>query len=190
MKIKFNNMSLLPVTPNDVEEMLTVVVSGVAFLKANLPKIIIATIIVFILFKLTDKVSAKIENRLKIKQLRKNKSLRNAIAKTVNISIKLLILAGFFRFIGVPTNVIVMLLFGIVLVVGFGLKNFLSNVGASVILALSKIIHIGEYVEVLGVEGTILENQLLHTSILTPDNKIVFIPNKELVSNKIGSRVL
>ncbi len=178
-------MSLLPVTSEDVNEITEVAQSGATYLKENFMRIIIAVIVVVVLFKLTNKLTEILERKIKLKQVKKNKTLAAVIAKAINIIIKIIILAGFFQFIGVPTSFIVTVAFGAILVVAFGLKDFMSNVGASVILSFSKILHIGEYIEALGVEGTVLENQLLHTSVLTPDNKIVFLPNNKLVSDKI-----
>lgn len=64
-------------------------------------------------------------------------------------------------------------------------QNTLANFFGGVLLLMSKPLLAGEYVVTAGIEGTVLEVSLLHTRFVTPDNRIVVVPNNTIVSNTI-----
>lgn len=65
-------------------------------------------------------------------------------------------------------------------VIGFALKDTLSNIAAGFMLAIVKPFGIGDYVTVNGESGTVKGIGLSVTTIDTPDNKRIVIPNGEV----------
>ncbi len=63
------------------------------------------------------------------------------------------------------------------LILGFGMQDTLTNIGAGLWIAALRPIDKGEYVEVNGSAGTVSAVGIMATELLTPDNKIVTIPN-------------
>ncbi|MBP2031184.1 small-conductance mechanosensitive channel [Methanohalophilus levihalophilus] len=63
------------------------------------------------------------------------------------------------------------------LILGFGMQDTLTNIGAGLWIAALRPIDKNEYVEVNGSSGTVSAVGIMATELLTPDNKIITIPN-------------
>ncbi len=64
-------------------------------------------------------------------------------------------------------------------------KNALEDFIARFQLLLNPLIDIGDYVEVEGEKGKIIEFGLLYTALRREDKKIVLIPNREFIQKKV-----
>lgn len=64
-------------------------------------------------------------------------------------------------------------------------KNAVEDFIARLQLLLNPLIDIGDYIEVEGEKGKVIEFGLLYTAIRRHDKKIVLIPNKEFTNKKI-----
>jgi small-conductance mechanosensitive channel len=71
------------------------------------------------------------------------------------------------------------------LILGFGMQDTLTNLGAGLWLAALRPIDKGEYVEVNGSAGTVAAVGIMATELLTPDNKMITIPNRLVWNNPI-----
>jgi potassium efflux system protein len=69
--------------------------------------------------------------------------------------------------------------------VGFGSQHIASNFIAGVILTFDRSTDVGDYIEVGGQQGTITQISLRSTTIRTPDNKTVVIPNSSLLNQNV-----
>ncbi len=67
--------------------------------------------------------------------------------------------------------------------VGLGLasQGVLSNVFAGLVIIFSKPFRVGEYIEIIGVEGQVASIDLLSTTLLHADKSKVVIPNRKIV---------
>ncbi len=64
------------------------------------------------------------------------------------------------------------------LILGFGLQDTMTNIFSGFWLAMLKPFDIGDYIEVNGVSGTLEAVGVMSTTLTTPDNKYIMIPNK------------
>lgn len=71
------------------------------------------------------------------------------------------------------------------LAVSLAVKDSLSNLMGGVLLILLKTFKLGDYIELEGVGGTVAEIGLIHTSLTTPDNKRISIPNGQVTNAKV-----
>ena len=71
------------------------------------------------------------------------------------------------------------------LVIGFALQDISKNFTAGALLMLQEPFSFGDYVEVAGQEGTVVDIQLRATELLAPDGVKVLIPNADVFSSKI-----
>lgn len=71
------------------------------------------------------------------------------------------------------------------LAIGMALSGQLQNLAGGVIIMVTKPFGIGDYIAAQGVEGSVRAVRLFHTEVLTPDNKVVFIPNGSLSSSLV-----
>lgn len=71
------------------------------------------------------------------------------------------------------------------LAVGMALSGQLQNFAGGVIIMVTKPFSIGDYIVAQGAEGTVRSVRLFYTEVLTPDNKLVFLPNGSLSSGSV-----
>ena len=71
------------------------------------------------------------------------------------------------------------------LAVGLAVKDSLSNFVAGVMVALFQPFKLGHYVEAAGTSGTVMDVGMFNTTLLTPDNKRVIVPNRLIYNDTI-----
>jgi small conductance mechanosensitive channel len=87
--------------------------------------------------------------------------------------------------LGVQTASIVAALGAAGLAIGLSLQGSLSNFAAGILIILFKPCRVGDYVDAGGCSGTVSDINLLATTLLTPDNKTVIIPNSSIMGGAI-----
>ena len=87
---------------------------------------------------------------------------------------------------GVDAASIVALLGSAGVAIGLAVQGSLSNLAGGVLILLLKPFVVGDYiVEGGGKEGQVSEIQIFYTKLVTPDNKLVVLPNGSLANNSI-----
>ncbi len=71
------------------------------------------------------------------------------------------------------------------LAVSLAVKDSLTNLAGGIQLVLTKSFQLGDYVDIDGIAGTVTQVDLLHTTLNTPDNKRIMIPNGQVTTAKI-----
>lgn len=95
---------------------------------------------------------------------------------------------------GIPTASFIAALGAAGLAIGLALNSSLSNLAWGVLLILFRPYRIGDYVLVGGVEGSVQSINLMHTYIITPDNREAIVPNAKVGGdaiinfNRLGKR--
>jgi len=90
-----------------------------------------------------------------------------------------------FQFIGIDLTGLAIILGFLSVGIGFGLQNVTSNFVSGLILLLERPIKIGDTVMVGNQEGDVVEINMRSTTIRTPNNVAVIVPNSEFVSSKL-----
>jgi small conductance mechanosensitive channel len=96
-----------------------------------------------------------------------------------------MVVIGAFQSVGVPTASLLAALGAAGLAIGLALQGSLSNLAAGVLLMVFRPFRVGQYVEVAGVGGTVQSVSLMHTILLTPDNREVILPNAKVAGDVI-----
>lgn len=73
----------------------------------------------------------------------------------------------------------------IILAVGMALQNAIANVANGIIIISSHMFKKGDYIITGGVEGCITDINFLFTTLITPDNKKITMPNNTLINNNV-----
>ena len=87
--------------------------------------------------------------------------------------------------LGLQTTSIIAVLGAAGLAIGLALQGSLSNFAAGVLMVFFRPFQIGDFIEGAGTMGTVRELTLFTTTLLTPDNKVVIVPNNKLHSDNI-----
>ena len=109
-------------------------------------------------------------------------SLIRSVANTVMYVLLALIAA---TALGIDVTGIVALASVVTLAVSLALQNLLTNLIGGFTLLYTHPFKSGDYVEVNGQAGTVQEIGMAYTKLITPDNKLVQIPNGTVVANDI-----
>ena len=70
-------------------------------------------------------------------------------------------------------------------ILGFAFQETLSNLAAGVMIALNQPFTVGDFVDTGGITGVVREMNMMATTLSTPDNKKVVIPNKSVWGSAI-----
>ena len=85
--------------------------------------------------------------------------------------------------LGINTNSFVAVLGAAAVAIGMSLKDQLSNLAAGVMIVVFRPFGRGDYVEVGGQTGTVIDITLVNTRIRTPANHEIIIPNGDIMTN-------
>ena len=69
--------------------------------------------------------------------------------------------------------------------VGIALKDSLSNIASGIIIIINKPFKVGDFLEFDDFCGTVSKIELIFTTLISPDNKEIVIPNSKIASNNI-----
>ncbi len=109
-------------------------------------------------------------------------SLVTSVAKVVLWALLALMVASK---LGIDVTGIIALASVLTLAVSLALQGVLGNVTGGFVLLSTKPFKTGDYVDVAGQSGTIQEIGIAYTKLLTPDNKVVSIPNSAVVAAEV-----
>jgi small conductance mechanosensitive channel len=86
---------------------------------------------------------------------------------------------------GVPTASFIAAIGAAGLAIGLALNSSLSNLAWGVLLILFRPFRVGDFVTVGGVDGTVESVNLMHTYLITPDNRQAVVPNAKVGGDAI-----
>ena len=127
-------------------------------------------------------------NRLVAQMMERRKidaTIQSFLRSFINILLTILLLISVVSALGVNTTSFAALLASAGVAVGMALSGNLQNLAGGLIILLFKPYKVGDYVDAQGVSGTVKEIQIFHTVLVTPDNKIIYVPNGSLSSGSV-----
>jgi len=87
--------------------------------------------------------------------------------------------------LGIQTTSFIAILGAAGLAIGLALQGSLSNFAAGFLLIMFRPFKVDDFIEGAGVSGIVEEIQIFTTTLRTPDNKIVIVPNAKLLNDNI-----
>lgn len=87
--------------------------------------------------------------------------------------------------LGVNTTSLLAVIGAAGLAIGLALKDSLGNFASGVMLILFRPFDLGDYVEAGGTAGTVEEIGLFATKFMTPDNRLIIVPNSQVAGGTI-----
>lgn len=156
---------------------------GISLLLEYGPKLIVALLLLWLGFKLTNFFCRRIRKIMVKRGV--DSSLIPFIVQTISIVLKILIILSVISIIGIPMTSFIALLGAIGLAIGMAFSGTLSNIAGGVVLLVLRPFKSGDYIEAQGTEGTVKSVQIFTTVLITPDNKTISIPNGPLATGTI-----
>lgn len=112
-------------------------------------------------------------------------TIQSFLKSFVNILLTILLIITVVSALGVNTTSFAALLASLGVAAGMALSGNLQNLAGGLIILLFKPFKVGDVIEAQGVAGCVKEIQIIHTILLTVDNKEIFLPNGALSSGSI-----
>lgn len=165
---------------NEVQDLLIVYLPIAAKFLAN----ILYALLIFVLGKW---VIGRLINVMKLTLERRDmdKTVIRFIENLTYYLLLALLLVVVLTQLGVETASLIAVLGAAGLAVGLALQGSLSNFASGVLLIMLRPCKIGDYVEAGGSAGVVEAIDILATTLVTPDNKTVMIPNSHIMSGPI-----
>ncbi len=110
---------------------------------------------------------------------------KNFILSCVSIVLKVVLILTVAANLGVPMTNVVAIVGSCGLAIGLALQGSLSNFAGGVMLLVFHPFRVGDYIESGGKEGTVKAISLFSTTLTTPDNRNIIIPNSTLINSVI-----
>ena len=117
-----------------------------------------------------------------------DKTLVSFLGNVANIGLLILVIIAALGKLGIPTTSVTALIGGAGLAVALSLKDQLSNFAAGALIILFRPFKVGDFIRVNSFEGIVREIKMVQTSLSTPDNEEVVLPNSMVMSNSIVNR--
>ncbi|MBR0423321.1 MAG: mechanosensitive ion channel, partial [Clostridia bacterium] len=96
---------------------------------------------------------------------------------------------GILDFLGFNTTSIIAAIGASFIAIGISLKDSLTNIVSGIILIINKPVHVGDYVELDGVKGTVIKIEMMFSFLQSSEeDKIIVMPNSKLISNNISRK--
>lgn len=147
------------------------------------PKLVLALLTLIVGFWIANKVAAFVA-----KTLRKRGAEETVVpflTSIINVMLKVMVLISVAKMFGVETTSFVAILGAAGLAIGLALQGGLSHFASGVLILIFRPYKVGDLVSIAGFTGVVESIQVFNTTLKTPDNKHVIIPNGSVTGGPI-----
>jgi len=141
-------------------------------------KVIYAIVVLFIGLRVIKSLKKPIKRGFEKSNM--DEAVQKFIFSLVNALLKVILIIVIASMVGINTASLIAVLGAASFAVGLALQGSLSNFAGGVLILLLKPFEINDFIEVQGHTGTVKEIQIFYTHLITPDNKLIIIPNGNL----------
>lgn len=147
-------------------------------------KSILVAIIIYVVGRFIIRMVNKIVAKVLVKR-NVDLTIQSFVKSFVNVLLTTLLIVAVVNALGVDTTSFAALLASVGLAAGMALSGNLQNLAGGILLLLFRPFRVGDYITAQGESGTVKEIQILHTIIVTVDNRDVILPNGALSSGNM-----
>jgi small conductance mechanosensitive channel len=112
-------------------------------------------------------------------------SITPFLVSLLTVSLRIVLLISVASILGIETTSFVAIVGSAGLAVGLALQGSLGNFAGSVLILVFKPFKVGDIIQAQGHTGTVKEIQTFNTVLLTPDNRVIILPNGPLAGGSI-----
>ena len=114
-------------------------------------------------------------------------TIASFVSSFVSISMTVLLIVISIGTLGVNTTALAALLAAGGMAIGMALSGTVQNFSGGLMLLAFKPFKAGDFIEAQGVAGKVIEVNITATKVLTPDNRVVILPNGALSNGVINN---
>lgn len=146
-------------------------------------KLLIGLVVLFVVFKIINIIAKKFKKTMLAKN--RDKTITMVVYSIIRKGLKIIAFLAFLGYVGIDTAGIGTIIASAGVAVGLALQGSLSNLAGGIVILLMRPFKIGDYISAQGESGTVEEIKLFYSYLITPDNKVVMIPNGVLANGSI-----
>lgn len=112
-------------------------------------------------------------------------TVKSFLNSFVSIGLWVVLIVCIVAILGVPMASVIAAIASCGVAIGLAMQGSLSNLAGGIMLLLFRPFSVGEFIEAVGVSGTVKEIGIFYTLLITGDNKHVTIPNGTMMNNTV-----
>ncbi len=146
-------------------------------------KIILAIVVLIVgslVIKLLNKAALKAFDKSKL-----DETVKVVAKKAIRILLYIILIICVIQILGVDMSSVIAVLASCGLAVGLALQGALGNLAGGLMILIFKPFKLGDYIESTGAEGVVRDISIFYTTVVTLDNKKIFVPNGDLMNANI-----
>ncbi|MFK7808948.1 MAG: mechanosensitive ion channel family protein [Saprospiraceae bacterium] len=147
------------------------------------PKLILAILILFVGFWIVRKLDRWVEKAMKKAGL--SLEITSFLSSIVEIVLKFVVVLVAAGILGFEVSSLVAVLAAAGFAVGLALQGFLGNFASGITIVFFKPYKVGDWVEISEKFGQVESIKIFNTTIITPGNKTLIIPNGQVTDGII-----
>ena len=138
--------------------------------------VVVGFLVIKLLYKITVKALAKTKLDEKAARI---------IAKVIKFVLYIVLTVAVIEVLGVPMTSVAALIASGGLAVGLAFQGALANLAGGFLILIFRPFKSGDYIDAAGAEGIVREISIFYTKLITLDNRLVLIPNGDLMSGNV-----
>ena len=148
-----------------------------------LPSAIGAILVLWIGFKVINKIMSFVEKLLEKSSL--SETIRPFILSVLGIILKVAVILAAAGIAGVDLSIFATIIGASVLAIGLSLQGSLGNLASGLLVLSIKPYKVNDWIEINEKFGKVTEIGIFNTTVVTPGNKTLIIPNSMMTSDVI-----
>lgn len=145
---------------------------------------IVKTLAIVILGLIIVKVVLAVIKR-QLAKTKMDKAVQGFIISILKFVLYLILIFCVISSLGVSVTGLTVVISAVSLAISLALQDSLKNLVNGFIIISTKLLNRGDWVQIAGVEGSVVEIRMLYVVLKTGDNKRITIPNSTILSNEI-----
>lgn len=147
---------------------------------------VLAALLIYLVGAWLIRYVKKLQHKLFLKR-KTERTLASFISSLTSISLTVILIIITVGTLGVDTTSLAALLAAGGMAIGMALSGTVQNFAGGIMLLVFKPFKAGDFIEALGVKGTVVDVSIISTKILTTDNRVVVLPNGSLSNSNIDN---
>ena len=150
-----------------------------SFFSSKIVERVGSSVLIFIAGAILMKIALHFMKKA-LKHSRLDAALHTFILNTIRVILWVVLTVTILGNLGVPTTTFVTMIGACGAAVALALKDSLSNFAGGILVIMNKPFEKGDYIEACGIGGKVEKIDLLYSTLVTLDNKVISIPNGKL----------
>ena len=146
---------------------------------------IISAILILVIGLWIAKLITKILSKVLLKR-NFEPTLVGFLTSALKFTLYLFVIIAAVGQLGVETTSFIAVLGAAGLAIGLALQGSLSNLAAGIMLVIFRQVKVGQFIEGGGASGNIEKIGIFNTTLVSVDNKVIYIPNSKLINDIVS----